>query len=886
MSDQTIPLTTTGTPQAYLVSLSTSLVHREYEVRSRGVVVGRDVDSADVVCSGSTISRRHLRIHVEGPSRIFAEDLNSTNGVYVNGNRISKVQLSEGDIIGLGGAQAKHFSFHLQSSKGRSIALNIPARSAWNIGRWEGNDIPLPFESSASALHAVVTPRDAGRLLLTDKGSANGTWVNGRRITKTPLEPTDAVTIGGTVFHFELLGDGGLRVSRRDCGEDIALECISLTREVPNRSRNGARTIRILDEATLAIRPGEFVGLLGPSGAGKSTLLKAINGYNPPSYGCVLLNGVPLYRCFDMFRSTIGYVPQDDIVHQDLTVEASLHYVAQLRLPGDLSLEQRNELIDSTIETLGLSHVRTSRIRDLSGGQRKRVSIGCELITRPGLLYLDEPTSGLDPSTEEKLMRHFRSLARRGTTVLITTHILYSLDLLDRVVIMSRGRLVFFGTPEEARVFFGSNGKPLESATRIFDILEGELQEGADPAQDHSPATVAAHYQRKYAESELYRRHVLNELAPTSQEMLAVSREGDGKAQVTAGKNPNATEHRALLAKPLRKSKTGAPWRPFSFRFWLTLTRRYMAIKSASLRQIAFYLAVPLVLALVTLSLRSPSLPDEAELAKTKESIAQQIHGGPYDLGNPMKALLAPKGVDDPRPAEDVVFALKHEGLPNLPTPLSVLLMFVMTAIFMGTLLACLELSTERAIYQRERMANQKIADYLGSKLPFLFMTTAIQCLVFIIICRLKPGLRDFDLVGAYVAMVAMAWASVTLGLFLSALDPTPGQFSVILAIVAVLPQLVLSGGLAPDFYEGMPGVMKVIAAISPARWGLEMLMTAFYWHPERAALGWLETFVPETIGFAYGTKVYIKDVGVLALQGVLWLVLCAAILRRQDAVK
>ncbi|MBX7257870.1 MAG: ATP-binding cassette domain-containing protein, partial [Candidatus Hydrogenedentes bacterium] len=785
-----------------------------------------------------------------------------------------------------GNAQAKHFSFHLQTSKGRSIALNIPRKSAWNLGRWEGNDIPLPFESSASALHAVLTPQNGNRLQLTDKGSLNGTWVNGRRVTRTLLEPTDAVTIGGTVFHFELLSDGGLRVSRRDCGEDIALECIALTRKVPNRSRDGARTIRILDDVSLAIRPGEFVGLLGPSGAGKSTLLKAINGYNPPSYGCVLLNGVPLYRCFDMFRTTIGYVPQDDIVHADLTVESSLHYVAQLRLPGDLSLDQRNELIDATIETLGLSHVRASRIRDLSGGQRKRVSIGCELITRPGLLYLDEPTSGLDPSTEEKLMHHFRSLARRGTTILITTHILYNLDLLDRVVIMSRGRLVFFGTPEEARTFFGSNGKPLESATRIFDILEGELQEGADPKQDRSPNAVAAHYQRKYAESDLYRKHVLNELAPTSQEMLAVSRETGGKAQATASQRPNASEHRTLLEKPLRKSKSGAPWRPFSPRNWLTLTRRHVAIKSASLKQIAFYLAVPLVLALVTLSLRSPALPDDAELAKIKESIAQQIHGGPYDLGDTMKGLLSPKGLEDPRPAEDVVFALKHEGIPNLPTPLSVLLMFVMTAIFMGTLLSCLELSTERAIYQRERMANQKIADYLGSKLPFLFLTTAIQCLVFIVICRFKPGLRDFDLVGAYLAMVAMAWASVALGLFLSALDPTPGQFSVILAIVAVLPQLVLSGGLAPDFYQGMPGVMKAIAAVSPARWGLEMLMTAFYWHPERTALSWLESFVPETIGFAYGTKVYLKDVGVLALQGVLWLLLCAMVLRRQDAVK
>ena len=137
--------------------------------------------------------------------------------------------------------------------------------------------------------------------------------------------------------------------------------------------------------------------MLGPSGAGKSTLLKAINGYNPPGYGCVLLNETPLYRSFDMFRNSIGYVPQDDIVHPELTVESSLDYVARLRLPADVTAEQRRDLIDSTIETLAASHVRKSRI---TGERRARRTLSdwVQLITRPSLLFLDEPTSAWIPA--------------------------------------------------------------------------------------------------------------------------------------------------------------------------------------------------------------------------------------------------------------------------------------------------------------------------------------------------------------------------------------------------------------------------------------------------------------------------------------------------------
>jgi ABC-type multidrug transport system ATPase subunit len=876
----------------YLVSLSPALVNREYPITGDETVVGRNASVCDLAVSGATVSRRHFRIVARGPREYVLHDLESTNGVFVNHQRVSRqAVLQEGDLIGIGSAEEAHLRFQWESSLGRPWTMHLPAKDSWTIGRAPANDIALSFDSTISTRHALVQ-RKGERVDVRDLGSLNGIWLNGSRVRRATLDPTDTLMIGSTAIRFQVAGDGSLQVVRRDWGEEISLECIGLTRDVRagGYALGGARKKRILDSVCLSIRPGEFVGLLGPSGAGKSTLLKALNGCQPPDYGCVLLNEMPLYRSYAMFRGSIGYVPQDDIVHVDLTVEDSLHYVSRLRLPPDVSPKERNELIDATLETLGLSHVRKNRISELSGGQRKRVSIGCELITRPSILFLDEPTSGMDPSTEERLMRHFQGMARRGTTVLITTHILYNLPMLDRVVILSRGRLVFFGTPEEAMPFFSETGRPVERPTQIFEVLEGELAAGADETpgsetRKENKDDIAAHYERKYADSDLFRRHIAGAYSEMAVTLNNVAVRKDSKKS-PGGATPTA-QYQTLLERPAAAGRrTGAHFDLFSLRSFLTLTQRQFSIKLVSIKRALFYLAVPLVLALVTLSLRTSTIPEDTIMQQAKNAIQTQIHGGPIDLGNPIKALLAPDGVNDPRAAEDVVFALKHEGIANLPTPLSVLLMFVMTAVFMGTLMACLDLSTERPIYLRERLANQKIADYIGSKLPFLLLVTAVQCALFLALCYVKPGLRQFNMPGAYLALVAMAWTSCAMGLFLSAADPTAGTFSVILAIVVVLPQLVFSGGLAPDFFKGMSSTMKVFADAFPARWGLEMLVTAFYHQPKHASLQWIASFVPDTIGFRFGPAVYLNNAAILLGQALAWLVLCALALKRLDRVR
>ena len=181
------------------------------------------------------------------------------------------------------------------------------------------------------------------------------------------------------------------------------------------------RGSRILDDVTLAIEPGEVVGIIGTSGAGKTTLLDALAGVHPASHGTVRYDGLDIAQHGRRFRTLVGYVPQDDIIHRDLAVETTLRYAARLRLPDDRA-EAIDRAVQHTLETLDLLDRAAVRVGSLSGGQRKRVSIAAELLTRPRALFLDEPTSGLDPGTARALMTTLGRLAGEGTTVVLTTH--------------------------------------------------------------------------------------------------------------------------------------------------------------------------------------------------------------------------------------------------------------------------------------------------------------------------------------------------------------------------------------------------------------------------------------------------------------------------------
>lgn len=229
----------------------------------------------------------------------------------------------------------------------------------------------------------------------------------------------------------------------------------------------------------LQVPASGFVGLLGPSGSGKSTLLKALCGLEPPSKGQVLYDGQNLYADPGRWRAVLGYVPQEDILHQELSVVKALTYAARLRLPESLSDATRKALVTRVMHQVGLQERAQLRIRRLSGGQRKRASVAVELLNQPRILFLDEPTSGLDPQLEESQMQLFRQLSRDGTTVLITTHAMANVELLDAVILLQAGQLAYAGPPRELLDFF-----EVRSYEAVFKVL-AKAKPGEWPQRFH-----------------------------------------------------------------------------------------------------------------------------------------------------------------------------------------------------------------------------------------------------------------------------------------------------------------------------------------------------------------------------------------------------------------
>ncbi len=831
------------------------------QVGPDGVTLGRDRDQCDLVLAGRGISRCHAVIRPDGDQGFEIVDLDSAGGVHVNGIRIRGTSpLADGDLIGLGLPDSGQVRFHRREPGRFCRSLQLPPQPCWTIGRAAGCELALENVPTLSGRHLSLHNR-GGRLLLRDEGSRNGTWVNGCRVRRAWLRDGDIVVAGFRQFRFRLLADGRLEVVQWDRSRSVRLECIGLGLHGGDR-----RNHPVLGNISLAIEPGEFVGILGPSGAGKTSLLQTMNGFLAPDEGRVLLNESPLHHGSAMFRHLLGYVPQDDILHTGLTVDQCLDYIARLRLPPAVDGEQRRQIIDSVLDLLDLAQVRHCRIDHLSGGQRKRVSVGGELITGPAILFLDEPTAGLDPGLEERLMAHFRHLAARGTTVLVTTHLLASLNMLDRIVILARGRLVFFGTPAEALQFFATPAGPLTGLSQIFDVLRGTGMDGENEDQEEK---IARDFARRYRDSHYWQRNIGARLSPTARQLLAAGHRLQEQV-------PAMVRLRRRIVRPgLLRPETV-----------FTLCRRQWTLLLGSRNRLLAGLCIPLLLSLVTMSQQIPGFAADKARSLQEQVMVRQIRQGGPVFEQRLKRIFTPAGAAESRDTVEILRALRFHNSANLPVPLSVLLMSVMSALFLGTMTGCLEIAPERMMYRRERQAGMAISGYLASKLATCLPLTAVQCLVFSAAWLLHPQLRQVALAPLWLTMTCIAWTSVAMGLAISALDPAGGRFSVLLAVGTVLPQLVLSGGIGPDYYGGMGAPLQRVADLLPARWGLAMTFTAVYpADVDGPRPDWVTGFIRERVGFDYGYDLWYTGAGMLAIQAVCWLFLCALLLKRRDPV-
>lgn len=314
------------------------------------------------------------------------------------------------------------------------------------IGRALENELVVS-DLQVSRNHAEFHATPDGRMEIRDLGSHNGTYVNGLPIAKGGsqlLGPTDVVGVGHSTFR--IVGD--------------RLEEFVDTGEVSFSARHLTVTVdggkQILKDVSFGVPEKSLIAVIGPSGSGKSTLLKALTGYRPADQGEVLYDNRNLYKQFAELRQRIGLVPQDDILHKELTVKKALKYAAKLRFPADTTAAERDARIDEVLRELKLDIHKDKKVTSLSGGQRKRVSVALELLTKPSLIFLDEPTSGLDPGMDRDVMQLLRGLADDGRTVLVVTHSVAELAICDKLLVMAPGGSVaYFGPPEEALNFFG-----------------------------------------------------------------------------------------------------------------------------------------------------------------------------------------------------------------------------------------------------------------------------------------------------------------------------------------------------------------------------------------------------------------------------------------------
>ena len=258
----------------------------------------------------------------------------------------------------------------------------------------------------------------------------------------------------------------------------VRIDVNELSRRV--RVKRGDSTL--LDAVSFRIAAGQLVAIVGPSGAGKTTLLEAIAGIVPATSGSVRFDGIDVHANLGTFRSRLGYVPQDDIIHADLPLVRTLRYAARLRLPSSTSSADVDDAVRDALVAVGLTDHADVRVGSLSGGQRKRASIAVELLTDPHVFFLDEPTSGLDPVTSAELIAHLRQLADRSATVVFTTHSIDDLALCDRIVFMTRGgRVGFVGTVDESIAQFGVSSVA-ELYQRLADLDGTASTSGAAPA--------------------------------------------------------------------------------------------------------------------------------------------------------------------------------------------------------------------------------------------------------------------------------------------------------------------------------------------------------------------------------------------------------------------
>lgn len=449
------------------------------------VTIGRGSRENDIVIPDSIVSSVHGYL-VNRNGRFYYKDLKSKNGSYAGtlGHELflhqnsSFVELSEGSVVKIGNKKKPDkmvLLWFTYMNPGETIGTCRISKTSITIGRSAASNIVLN-QPSVSRTHCIIHS-EAGRVTLQDNNSLNGVFVNGQKIEGTvSLQGKDIIQILGNQMIF-----GGSFIYYKKKSQGIAIKGITLDKWVGKKDSRK----QILQNANINIQGNEFVAIIGGSGAGKSTLMGILNGSDMKFEGDVYYNSLSLKENFNHLKRLVGYVPQEDIIYENLKLRRMLYYTAILRMPNDTTKQEIEERIDYVLNTLDLKEHQDTYIRKLSGGQKKRASIAVELLADPKLFFLDEPTSGLDPGMEKSLMETLRTLSKKqDRTIVMVTHTTQNLDLCDKVIFMGPGgRVCFVGSVDGAKEFFQT-----DDLTSIYNLIHDapEMWSGRFAAAEHS----------------------------------------------------------------------------------------------------------------------------------------------------------------------------------------------------------------------------------------------------------------------------------------------------------------------------------------------------------------------------------------------------------------
>jgi ABC-type multidrug transport system ATPase subunit/pSer/pThr/pTyr-binding forkhead associated (FHA) protein len=816
-------------------------------------VIGRDPNRAHIVLAHPGVSGSHARIDV---ARRTLTDIGSTSGTFdAQRNRVPPQQpvsldASPGwffgavyvpvtaliDLATRGASAQTPFGPMSSSARGPSMAppptqsppsiappqntasAPVKARTMFGeidlgsaqagappkeaiVGRLPTCEIVLPYPQ-LSARHASITRTPQNKIAITDLGSTNGTYARGARLVPghpVVIEPGERIFVGPYPMVVDLDGQtirAYIDTDRQEwTGNLVEIEALGITLEVPDRD-NPRQPKRLLDDVTFKCRPGDLVALMGPSGAGKTTLLTVLNGYLRPTRGEVRVNGENLYAVYEALRGSIGYVPQDDIVHPELTVIEAIRYSAKFRLPSDYSEQEIERRVEQVIKDLGLESVKHLEIgkperKVLSGGQRKRVNIALELVTDPALMFLDEPTSGLAADDTVSLIDLLSNLAKRqGKTIIVTIHqpAREEYEKFNIAFVMGfGGEPVYFGpTGRESYEFFyrwarqkNPSAKPIDNPRDMFDQLRLREQEFVESGRygDKGAARLAA--------AQAWRAEFFQQGNQTFERMYSGAR-----APGQPGTSPPPTRARVPLA------------RQFSL-----LLSRYLKIKRRDKSGTAVMFAQAPIIGVLLAAVfydaaRAPNVWCRMAIERIESS-----------------ARAAGQAVD-PTCAMN---AARFAGVQDFS---GTLFFLAVAAIWFGTSNAAREIVSEQAIYRRERMVNLSLFNYVMSKFALLTGVAIVQCTVLLGIVYPIVGLGG-GTVGPFfemlLTMILTAMSATAVGLLLSTIV-TSSEAAMALTPIALIPQVVLGGRLVPMTSKAW---LEVAMSFIPTRWSFESLLSA-----------------------------------------------------------